>query len=475
MALNCESCGAENSTANQYCGQCGKKLERRAAAPAGEFELEPQGAGQAAHIDVSADLPLEAIYFDNRIPLIAAEGTGHRNHPPPEVAAQMHGRLEGEVELLDYLRHDGQTRFDVGAQQDTEQKGRMEALRWKEAELESRGIFLPWSTTNAADDPPVRASAEPGETASVGYSANLDAVMDAVTEPDETAGVGDSAVADAIMDAASGAGELPPDRPNLAVESRESARTVAVESPERACTGISGPSFPGLPDDGLPQHGVEAHEPKSHFRRNIAFAVLAAAVILAALQWRSSRDHGLGSVLGSRQSYGQSDARNGSPGTKPSHEQVPSTPPAVARHSHSQNSGPPSATGAPRAIDNSPGAGHKLPARQATNPRPSAPAARAAPVPAPATASAYGPGAGEMNHAARASDAEARAAWLWRAVGKGNPRAQVELATMYQQGNGVVRNCDQAQILLRSAAAKGNAQAKLNLQEIELHGGCSPR
>jgi TPR repeat protein len=80
-----------------------------------------------------------------------------------------------------------------------------------------------------------------------------------------------------------------------------------------------------------------------------------------------------------------------------------------------------------------------------------------------------------MNRAVNASDAEARAAWLWRAVSKGNPEAPVELARMYEQGNGVVRSCGQAQVLLRSAAAKGNAQARLSLQQIRIRGGCSAR
>jgi TPR repeat protein len=73
------------------------------------------------------------------------------------------------------------------------------------------------------------------------------------------------------------------------------------------------------------------------------------------------------------------------------------------------------------------------------------------------------------------TDGEVRALWLWKAVGKGNPQASVELATMYVQGSGVVRNCDQAQILLRGAAEKGNEQARFSLQQMRLQGGCTPR
>ena len=81
------------------------------------------------------------------------------------------------------------------------------------------------------------------------------------------------------------------------------------------------------------------------------------------------------------------------------------------------------------------------------------------------------PGADEMNRAAHSDDAQLRVFWLWKAISKGNPDAPVELAKMYEQGNGVVRSCDQARILLRSAAAEGNEQALLNLQQLH----CSRR
>ena len=96
----------------------------------------------------------------------------------------------------------------------------------------------------------------------------------------------------------------------------------------------------------------------------------------------------------------------------------------------------------------------------------------------PGVASAVGgdspaPGAAEMYQAAHASDARLRAAWLWKAVRAGNPQATVELAKMYEEGDGVAQSCDQARLLLSAAAAKGNAQAKLELQQLPLNGGCS--
>ena len=269
----------------------------------------------------------------------------------------------------------------------------------------------------------------------------------------------------------------------------------AEERPIR--TGISGPSFLGLTDDHPATYLLDDAEPKSHARRNIALVVLLAAVILLGLQWRSMRDYGLAYV------------QNGSMQVKPRAKGDAQNPPAVAADNTSRDLGLPPASakpGSPTAVENSPNANRIPPSETAaTAPTATAPASsphplamsappadipqnnaaaappEAAPMrssakpraaqPSPrASQSASLPGTEEMSRAARASDAEARAAWLWRALGKGNPQAPVELARMYELGAGVVRSCDQAQVLLRSAAAKGNEQAKLNLQQMRMRG-----
>ena len=63
------------------------------------------------------------------------------------------------------------------------------------------------------------------------------------------------------------------------------------------------------------------------------------------------------------------------------------------------------------------------------------------------------------------------AQWLWAAVKNGNAQAEVELSDLYSSGEGVPRNCEQARILLRAAAAKGNAEARERLQSAS-PGGC---
>ena len=68
-----------------------------------------------------------------------------------------------------------------------------------------------------------------------------------------------------------------------------------------------------------------------------------------------------------------------------------------------------------------------------------------------------GSGAEEMAKANHASDSVAEAAWLWKATAKGNPDAPVRLADLYVKGDGVPRSCEQAMVLLKTAAEKENA------------------
>ena len=53
----------------------------------------------------------------------------------------------------------------------------------------------------------------------------------------------------------------------------------------------------------------------------------------------------------------------------------------------------------------------------------------------------------------------ARVRRLWSEVGAGDSKAEVELAQLYLKGDGVTRNCEQARVLLKAAAKKGNAEA----------------
>ena len=82
------------------------------------------------------------------------------------------------------------------------------------------------------------------------------------------------------------------------------------------------------------------------------------------------------------------------------------------------------------------------------------------------------PGGEELRNANDASDSTAVATWLWKTTAKGNADAPVRLANMYIKGEGVPRSCDQALVLLRTAALKGNAQADDRLASMYASGTC---
>ena len=92
-----------------------------------------------------------------------------------------------------------------------------------------------------------------------------------------------------------------------------------------------------------------------------------------------------------------------------------------------------------------------------------------------AASGAGAPGADEMLKAKNASDSTAAAAWLWKATAKGNPEAPVQLADMYIKGNGVPRSCEQAVVLLKTAAEKENALARNRLASMYATGNCVSR
>ena len=60
---------------------------------------------------------------------------------------------------------------------------------------------------------------------------------------------------------------------------------------------------------------------------------------------------------------------------------------------------------------------------------------------------------------------------LWGAVQSGSVSAEVSLAERFARGEGVNKNCDQAKVLMKAAADRGNREARLRLYQMET-GGC---
>jgi TPR repeat protein len=69
----------------------------------------------------------------------------------------------------------------------------------------------------------------------------------------------------------------------------------------------------------------------------------------------------------------------------------------------------------------------------------------------------------------RQNRAEA-AQWLWKAMAKHNANATLLLADLYLKGNGVTKNCDQARVLLDSAARAGMKEAGERLRHLPAFG-----
>lgn len=62
------------------------------------------------------------------------------------------------------------------------------------------------------------------------------------------------------------------------------------------------------------------------------------------------------------------------------------------------------------------------------------------------------------------------AQWLWKSIAKHNGPASVLLADLYLKGDGVAKNCDQARVLLDSAAMKGVPGAGTRLRNLQAFG-----
>jgi hypothetical protein len=60
--------------------------------------------------------------------------------------------------------------------------------------------------------------------------------------------------------------------------------------------------------------------------------------------------------------------------------------------------------------------------------------------------------------------------WLWKSIAKQNSEATLMLADLYLKGDGVSKNCDQARVLLDSAARQGMAGAGERLRNLQAFG-----
>jgi hypothetical protein len=70
----------------------------------------------------------------------------------------------------------------------------------------------------------------------------------------------------------------------------------------------------------------------------------------------------------------------------------------------------------------------------------------------------------------QARDTAEAAKWLWKSIAKHNGPAMLDLADLYLKGDGVSKNCDQARVLLDSAARRGMTGAGARLRNLQAFG-----
>jgi outer membrane biosynthesis protein TonB len=302
---------------------------------------------------------------------------------------------------------------------------------------------------------------------------------------------------------------------------------------------IVGPSFLGLSDPPQTEEEESSWAPEedapstSHWRGWLATAVVVIFAVLGVMEWRSQAsptDHGILQVISAKlqslrhsstapanndQSSTTSDGSD--PNSKPDMQAEQPQPAKPVDSQNSSTTPPPtaSATGAPSTTAAQPSAATPPPQSPVSNstPKPTAESSPKTP-PTPAesttknpsastsqpgkpsaavansdtTAAVHKPasdqaatpkpsalGADEMARAKNASDPAATAAWLWKATAKGNPDAPVQLADLYIKGEGVPRSCEQAMVLLKTAAEKENARARNRLAAMYATGNCVNR
>jgi hypothetical protein len=63
-------------------------------------------------------------------------------------------------------------------------------------------------------------------------------------------------------------------------------------------------------------------------------------------------------------------------------------------------------------------------------------------------------------------DSSLAAQWLWKSIAKKNTEALITLSDMYAEGEGVAKSCDQARLLLSTAAQRGSQEAREKLKSI---------
>ncbi len=260
--------------------------------------------------------------------------------------------------------------------------------------------------------------------------------------------------------------------------------------------GVAGPSFLGLDDRDNSDYLLEEEPPRSHTRRNLALVLLLLLAGLAVMEWRAARSgvsfspmEALHLKLPKKKHSGQA-ANSGVPANPGNAND--GTPQMIAEPVQSASAAAtPSVSPTPAALQQNAASGKPpkkdLPVQASNIPPDTRDTEKSMPqsegntnsprekAKSPAEPDPLLAGQAELQRGVAAGPTDLGRTWLWRATAKGNGNAPVLLAQMYLDGNGVQKNCEQAVLLLQTAARKNNARARSKLASLYTTGTCVPQ
>jgi hypothetical protein len=463
----CSNCGAENPAANRFCGMCGTPLPQRPiTAPVAQSTLSftrlPGGAPSTAGSSFSSTGGTQSTTAVEEKPAPTNSSSGATAHGGKNYFAQAE-----QAESLE--------QFVAGFQYTPPAEEEELTMTGAKPVLDSTAKYEPVSPMALSDEPPqveepiATQQAIPQEPTARAVEPSLNTPPPMAMPKKPRAPQPSAAVPEATG------------RPPGFLDISEAPKP---EEPAEYHPSIGGPSFPGLSDEPPGVASDEFTEPagRSHWRAWVALLVVLIFAALGFLEWRAERHQTNSGPIGvMKMQIERLKRKKGAvvtpvtpTDTTPDGSPAGSTPAAqpsnpnqqVAPGQQPQNTAP-----APNPADKptspNPGA-----ASNSATPPVTQPTAAGADQDQPANAA---PGAEELDKAKTVSDGAAAAAWLWKAVGKGNPEAPVQLADLYIKGDGVPHNCDQALVLLRVAAANENAAARSRLGTLYATGTCVAR
>lgn len=198
--------------------------------------------------------------------------------------------------------------------------------------------------------------------------------------------------------------------------------------------------------------GEEWESEPSRLRIYLGVFVLVVIIGLAYLSWQTSR------VTSQRAHPLPAQP----PATSKDNTPAPSTPRSAQPANRSEQATPSTNTESQRA---------SAPERKSEKPAVNTPVA----APPAYAASTVGDGGEELAMARHyldgpGHDSGEAVKWLWKSIAKQNSEATLMLADLYLKGDGVSKNCDQARVLLDSAARKGVSGAGERIRNLQAFG-----